>query len=155
MKEYTCPRCAGNKYIEKFKHVEGGVCFECYGKGTVTEEEKNRILKVMATEKKRANTIAKNQKEKLLKSLKKQWFNNADTIYIINEANTFEIKDQLKNDGAKFNYGFKTWYFTEPKKNYNTFSINWNEILESEKEQYASSLRKLIQERSSGILKGY
>jgi hypothetical protein len=29
----VCPRCAGGGYIDAFKHVEGGQCFECGGIG--------------------------------------------------------------------------------------------------------------------------
>lgn len=33
---YECPRCHGGKgVISAFKHVQGGVCFKCGGKGFV------------------------------------------------------------------------------------------------------------------------
>lgn len=28
-----CPRCGGTGVLEKFKHVEGGRCFDCEGSG--------------------------------------------------------------------------------------------------------------------------
>lgn len=40
-----CPKCSGTKaggYIPQYKHVEGGVCFLCQGKGTVTEKQASR-----------------------------------------------------------------------------------------------------------------
>jgi hypothetical protein len=153
MNYYICPRCNGSKIIDKYKHVEGGICFECSGSGRVTQEEKERIEKDIAREAKRSNTKEVNRKSKLLNQLKKEWFNNADTIYILNMSNTYTIKDQLKQDSAIFNYIHKVWYFTEQNDKYNTFTITWEEVAEGEK--YAITLEKLIQERSNGMLKGY
>ena len=79
---HTCPRCQGSKIIEKFKHVESGICFECSGNGYVTEEEKQRIEKDIAREIKRSQTRINNDKEKQLARLKKEWFSNADIIHI-------------------------------------------------------------------------
>ena len=33
----SCPKCGGTGNIKHFRHVEGGVCFECYGTGVVEE----------------------------------------------------------------------------------------------------------------------
>ena len=153
MNYYTCPRCNGNRIIEKYHHVEAGICFECSGSGKVTEEEKNRIEKDIAKEIKRNITYEKNRQQKLVDSLKKQWFNNADKIYIVDNSNTYSIKDQLKQDGALFNYNFKVWYFTEEKDKYDLFTITWEEITENT--SYASNMIKLIKEKSKNGLKGY
>ena len=153
MNYYTCPRCNGNKIIEKYLHVEAGICFECHGNGRVTEEEKNRIEKDIVREVKRNNTIEKNRQQKLVDSLKKRWFNNADKIYIVDNSNTYLIKDQLKQDGAFFNYNFKVWYFTEKKDKYDLFTITWEEVTSNT--SYASNLRNIIKEKSKSGLKGY
>ena len=153
MKYYICPRCSGKGIIDKYKHVENGVCFECSGSGKVTQEEKERIEKDIVRESIRTHKTIQTRQNKLESQLKKQWFNDADSIYIINDNNTYSIKDQLKQDNALFNYDFKVWYFTEQNEKYNTFSVTWQEVANGE--QYAITLRKLIKERSSGILKGY
>ena len=153
MNYYICPRCCGKGIIDKYMHVENGVCFECSGSGKVTQEEKERIEKDIVKEVNRSKTKEVNRKNKLLNQLKKEWFHNADTIYILNVSNTYNIKDQLKQDGAIFNFIHKVWYFTEQNEKYNTFCITWQEVAESE--QYANTLEKLIQERSNGTLKGY
>lgn len=153
MNYYTCPRCNGNRIIEKYLHVEAGICFECSGSGRVTEEEKNRIEKDIAREVKRNNTIEKNRQQKLVDSLKKQWFNNSNVIYIVDNSNTFSIKNQLKQDGALFNYNFKVWYFTENNNNYDLFTISWDEITDNT--SYASNMIKLIKEKSKNGLKGF
>ena len=153
MNYHICPRCNGKGKIEKYNHVENGICFECSGSGRVTEEEKNRIEKDIAKEIKRSNTYEKNRKQKFVDSLKKQWFNNADTIYIIDNSNTYSIKNQLKQDGALFNYDHKVWYFTELKSNYDLFSISWDEITDNT--NYASNMIKLIKKKSKNGLRGF
>ena len=153
MEYFKCPRCSGKGKIEKYNHVENGICFECSGSGSVTQEEKERIEKDIAKEVKRIKTKNENRKNSLLNQLKKQWFNNADTIYILNSANTYSIKEQLKEDGAIFNSIYKVWYFIEMNEKYDTFRIDWNEIANCE--QYAITFEKLIKERSKGLLKGY
>lgn len=153
MNYYICPRCNGNGRIEKYNHVENGICFECSGSGRVTQEEKERIEKDIVRETNRVIKANQTRHNKLLNQLKKQWFNNSDTIYIVNISNTYLIKDQLKRDNAIFNSIYKVWYFTEQNDKYNTFRIDWQEVADGE--QYAITLEKLIQERSNGMLKGY
>ena len=151
MKDHTCPRCGGAGYIDKYKHVEDGICFECSGRGKVTEEEYLRIEKDMAREFKKANK----QKQRLIDSLKKEWFNNSDIIYIVNNKNTYPIKTELKDHGAKYLKTFNIWYFTESKNNYPLFSITWEEVLNDDDKGYAVNLTNLIKTKSEGILKGY
>ena len=144
MNYYTCPRCKGNKIIERYLHVEAGICFECSGSGRVTEEEKNRIEKDIAKEINRNSTYEKNRQQKLVDSLKKQWFSNSNVIYIVDNSNTYLIKDQLKQDGAFFNYNFKVWYFTEKKDKYDLFTITWEEVTSNT--NYATNLMNIINE---------
>lgn len=34
-----CPRCKGHGIISSYKHVEGGICFLCYGVGAISQEQ--------------------------------------------------------------------------------------------------------------------
>ena len=34
-----CNRCGGSGYLPQYSHVEGGVCFKCYGEGVFLEQE--------------------------------------------------------------------------------------------------------------------
>lgn len=151
MKEFTCPRCGGQGHIEKYNHVEAGICFECSGSGKVTEEELQRIEKDIAKEVKKGIT----QKQKLVDSLKKEWFNNSNIIYIVNNNNTYPIRSELKNAGAKYNKHFNIWYFTENKTDYPLFTITWNEVLNDNNKGYAVNMTNLIKTKSNGNLKGY
>ncbi|MDY8021207.1 hypothetical protein [Paenibacillus polymyxa] len=149
----SCPRCGGNGRIEKYKHVQDGVCFECSGAGKVTQEEAQRIEKEIAKQVLKSQKAQENTKRKFLESLKKSWFNGADEIYVVNEINSFEIREQLKLDGAKFN-DFKVWYFTYPNENYNIFKVEWDEVVDEPNDFYAIKLEKIIRERSNGNLRG-
>lgn len=154
MNSYICPRCNGNGRIEKYNHVENGICFECSGSGRVTEEEKDRIEKDIVREIKKQKSRQDAKQKKLIESLKEQWFHDADIIYIIDNCNTYTIKEQLKQDGALFNNTFKIWYFiNNNNNNYNLFSIAWEEVITSD--IFALNMEKLIQARSKNGLKGY
>jgi len=155
MERCICPRCNGRGIIEKYKHVENGVCFECSGSGTVTQEEYTRIQKDIAKEIKKQQKKNQTKQQNLIDSLKKEWFNNSDIIYVLNEKDTFSIKDKLKNDGALWNKTYHVWYFTESKNNYNLFSISWNEVLNDNNRGYAINLTNIIKERSNGNLRGF
>lgn len=150
-----CPKCGGSGNIQKYKHVEAGICFECSGSGIVTDEELIRIEKDIAKETKRQQKKFENDRQKLIDSLKKQWFNNSDTIYIVNESNTFSIKNQLKDSGAVFNNNHKVWYFTEINNNYPVFEIQWNEVLNDNGKGYSVNLQHIIKEKSNGNLRGF
>lgn len=151
MNYYTCPKCQGNRIIEKYKHVEDGICFECSGSGKVTEEERQRIEKDILREFKKTQT----NKQVLINSLKKQWFNDLDIIYIVDNSNTYSIKEQLKQDGAFFNNSHKVWYFKEQNSKYPLFKIEWQEVLNDNGIGYAVNLQHIIKTRSKDNLKGY
>jgi hypothetical protein len=39
-RETTCLRCNGSGRISMFRHIEGGICFACQGRGTITQQVK-------------------------------------------------------------------------------------------------------------------
>jgi hypothetical protein len=39
-----CPRCGGYGKIESFKHVDNGICFECYGAGEIEQEQAEKYI---------------------------------------------------------------------------------------------------------------
>jgi hypothetical protein len=152
---HKCPKCGGSGNIQKYKHVESGVCFECSGSGTVTDEELLRIEKDIAKEIKKQQNKIENDKKKLIESLKKIWFNNSDKIYVINESNTFSIKNQLKDAGAIFNGNHKVWFFTELNNSYPVFEITWAEVLNDNNIGYSVNLKEIIKNKSNGNLRGF
>jgi len=39
----TCGRCSGSGYLDQYKHVQHGVCFDCWGSGNYYPEEPNWV----------------------------------------------------------------------------------------------------------------
>ena len=108
----TCSRCGGDGIIPYFGHVDHGVCFKCGGSGVGGNEE----IKVYTNEygaKLKAQRAAREEakRQKLIAESvewNKEWMEregfNAEGITYLVLGNTYEIKDELKAHGAKFNY---------------------------------------------------
>lgn len=107
----TCGRCGGDGYISYFGHIDQGVCFECGGSGVSTGHE----IKVY-TDEYGAKLTAQREAREAKKRQKlvdesaewnKTWLEregfNADGVTYVVLGNTFDIKDELKEKGAKFN----------------------------------------------------
>lgn len=104
MKKITikCPQCNGTGYIAHYDYNCQGVCFRCNGTGEIQEKQyTEKELKV---------------KEKKMQDKQEVWlkeargFKNTDTLYIVN-GNTYDIKEELKQAGAKWNMWFRAWIF--------------------------------------------
>ena len=124
-----CDRCGGKGIIEYFGHVDSGVCFKCgnnpYSYNTFrvyTEEERQKLD---ATYEKK---LAKKDAEMRAKAEdnKKAWLEKrglAEDLFIVAGANTYGIKDKLKEAGARY-YDGLGWFFTlENKDQMNTLDI--------------------------------
>lgn len=105
-----CPKCGGTGYIPGYEHVEGGVCFMCGGSGRgshsviVRTYEYNQKLVNARLEKAR-----KTAGERNAKYLKSRGFSVEGFAWIV-MGKTFEIKDQLKAAGARWDNTFG-WHF--------------------------------------------
>jgi len=135
--EETCDRCGGSGIIVSRVEngvpipipVDGGVCYKCNGEGKIrkwvkayTEEDMEKYLASREKAKARiAEKLEKERQEKLDKSKENQekflakWGYDVENpqIWLVGGGNTFEIKDQLKELGCKFNPAFG-WYSTQP-----------------------------------------
>ena len=114
-----CPRCGGMGEIPAFGHIDQGVCFKCAGAKyfyntfrAYTQEEREKMD---------AQYLAKQDKKKLeaeaqSEANKKIWMEKygfGKDIFIVAGGNTFAIKDQLKEAGARYYQGIG-WFFSEP-----------------------------------------
>ena len=105
-----CPKCGGTGYIPGYEHVEGGVCFMCGGSGRgsrsviVRTYEYNQKLVNARMEKAR-----KTAGERNAKYLQSRGFSVEGFSWIV-MGKTFEIKDQLKAAGARWDDTFG-WHF--------------------------------------------
>lgn len=116
-----CERCCGKGEIPYFGHVDQGVCFKCNGARyfyntfrAYTEEERQKLD--AAYEKK----LAKRDAEMRAKAEdnKKTWLEKyglAEFLFIVAGANTYGVKDKLKEAGARY-YNGLGWFFTLENK---------------------------------------
>ena len=114
-----CERCGGVGKIPYFGHIDGGVCFKCGGNPwsystfrAYTEEERAKLD--AAYQKKVDKKIA--DLEAASEVNKKAWmekygFGADGIIFIVAGGNTYNIKDALKDAGARFYQGIG-WFFT-------------------------------------------
>lgn len=125
--EDECPRCHGTGRYGTY-----GVCFKCNGSGKYEHEiiertpeyEQKLADKRAEREFERAKAKAPARNERLFK------YNNLGEngdVYIV-LGNTYQIKDELKEDGARFNRIFG-WYFNKPYDKYPTQRIEGKDFL--------------------------
>lgn len=123
-----CERCEGSGYFGPIV-VDGGICYECKGIGYVskwvkayTPEEYDKYVaqQKRAKERKHAQWEAKMKQleadsEINKKELLTRWGFEPENpgVHIVVGGNTYEIKDELKGAGARYNAAFG-WYFTAP-----------------------------------------
>ena len=118
-----CPKCGGTGYIPGYEHVEGGVCFLCGGSGRgsrqviVRTEEYNKKLVEARLAKAR-----KTAGERNAKYLKSRGFSAEGLAWVV-MGSTFEIKDQLKAAGARWDNTFG-WHFDHEVVEFPTVRIS-------------------------------
>lgn len=130
----TCRRCGGDGIIPYFAHVDHGVCFECGGSGVGGNEEikvytdaygaKLKAQREARAEAKRQKLIAESG-EKNKEWLEREGFNAEGTTYLV-LGNTYEIREELKANGAKFNY-ILGWHMADPK-HFDVVSLNVEQV---------------------------
>ena len=119
-----CWKCGGKGVIPYFGHVDSGVCFACGGSGkfgkrarVYTTEEREKMD--AAAERKRERDLEKKKAEAAAK--RQAWMDKYNlhdgNIFIVAGCNSFEIKDQLKAQGAKFYSGLGWFFGTETVPN--------------------------------------
>ena len=152
--EETCDRCGGSGIIAARVEnghivpipVDGGICYKCYGEGKIrkwvkayTEDEMNKYLASQERAKERkAEKAELERQEKLNKSKENQeellakWGYDVENplIWLVGGGSTYEIKDQLKEQGCKFHPALG-WYNTHPidvPEGYGMVSINFYDV---------------------------
>lgn len=152
--EEKCDRCGGSGIIAARVEnghiipipVDSGICYKCNGEGKIhkwvkayTEEEMDKYLTSQEKAKaKRAEKAELEKQEKLNKSKENQeallakWGYDIENplIWLVGGGSTYEIKDQLKEMGCKFNPAFG-WYSNHPidvPTNYGMVSINFYDV---------------------------
>ena len=117
-----CDRCTKGVYVTRVENGQliphpafGGVCLKCGGSGFITKEvrlytdkefEQMEKASIKAAEKREAAREQKMKAEyanKRAKWLEENCFNENLTTFVYFPADSFEVKDSLKDAGFKFN----------------------------------------------------
>ena len=152
--EEKCDRCGGLGFIvtrvENDQYipipVDSGICYKCNGEKVIrkwvkayTEEEMDKYIASQERAKERRIEKAEQERqEKLNKSKENQeellakWGYDIENplIWLVGGGSTYEIKDQLKEAGCKFNPAFG-WYSPQPidvPEGYGLVNINFYDV---------------------------
>lgn len=134
--DYTCTRCGGAGHSDAWKFT-GYTCYKCGGSG---KQESPQIYKKYTPEyeakleerreKRRNKEIEKQLKgadERNKTFFKKDGFDENGNTWLVLGNNTFDIKDELKEDGARFT-NLLNWHFYFETDKYPTIKINIDSI---------------------------
>lgn len=136
--DYTCSRCGGVGGSDEWIYT-GYTCYECGGSGRrvkpkvykkYTPEYRAKLDEraELRAEKKRLKRVEE-FKANLNEHIQAKGF-NADSKIYVTIGDTYHIKDQLREAGAKWNTRFYSWVFTEKPDQYNTVEITAEECLD-------------------------
>ena len=122
-KDDVCPKCNGSGYINYYSHVAAGVCFLCGGSGfhTTTWKEMTPEYAQKLADKRLAKMRAKAD-ERNKNFFKSIGFSEDGKAWVV-AGKTYEIKEQLKEAGAKFCAGIG-WHFDHEVSEYTCFEIS-------------------------------
>ena len=127
--ETQCPKCGGNGYIDYYAYNQGGVCFNCGGTGEKTTTWKEYTPEYAQKLADRRLAKAKKQApEKNAKTFKRNGFSEDGKAWVV-VGDTFEIKDELKEAGAKWS-GIMGWHFDRADNGYDCFEVAADDLME-------------------------
>ena len=149
--ESACPKCGGSGYISYYGHIDGGRCFKCLGTGVYYHTWKEYTEEY--SEKLAERRVAKAKKGADVRNaefLKKNGFSEDGVAWVV-IGNTYDIKDELKSEGAKFNPTLG-WHFDHQPENHDCFTVNVNDVcIKDYKDDYlwndAVTIVKELQEK--------
>ena len=123
----ACRKCGGEGYLAGYEHIEGGVCFMCGGSGyhPHTWKELTPEYAAKLAERRLAKAKAK-APERNAKFLRSQGFSEDGRAWFP-AGNTFEIKDQLKAAGARYN-DLLGWHFDHPVSEFTCFEVSIDDL---------------------------
>lgn len=134
----TCGKCSGTGMIDYYRPVNGGVCFDCNGAGWVEYDTKEYTpeyeekLRVQA-EKRRERKIAKEREkapELNAEFFKKNGFNHEGKTYFV-LGNTFDIKEELKVQGAKWDNLSRHWHMPTPPEGHDYLELTVDDMYDA------------------------
>lgn len=133
-----CLKCGGTGMIDIYRPINGGECFDCWGSGiaewdekeyTPEYEEKLRIQREKRAAKKLAEEKA-HAAEKNAEFFQKNGFNPEGKTYVV-LGNTFEIKEELKAQGAKWDSTSRHWHMPTPPEGREYLELTVDDMYEA------------------------
>jgi hypothetical protein len=131
----NCSRCGGAGGSDRWKFT-GVTCFKCGGNGR--QQGKRKIY----TPEHQVKLDAQREKRRLKKEAEireqagernKLWLEDIgygqEKIYVVTE-HSYEIKEELREAGAKFSRQFGNWYFSEKPEKWHTAELEVAELIE-------------------------
>lgn len=137
----TCGRCGGRGFIDGYRYVDGGRCYECWGSGVTDHPDTVKVYTpehAEKLEKQRAARAAKREKEAYERlcatydeRMAKAGFGKEDSEWVIYrvKGDTFSIKEELKAKGCKFKSQVG-WYSPSPLEGYESQRMTSTMVLE-------------------------
>lgn len=130
--DYTCDKCGGRGGADVWAYT-GWTCYKCGGSGRMDKpsrwkeytpeyEAKLKIRRAKAHEK-AVEKMAAEAAEKNKVFFAYNGFNPDGYMFIV-LGNTYEIREQLKAAGARYNKYFKCWTFDHEVAEYNTLKVH-------------------------------
>lgn len=137
--DYTCPRCGGLGGADQWAYT-GWTCYECGGTG---RKERPTLIKKYTPEyeaklaERRAKRAAKKLAELRAKAdeknaefFEKNGFDSKGKTYII-LGDTFEIKEELKAQGAKWDNISHHWHIATKPENMETLELSVDDMYDA------------------------
>lgn len=135
--DYTCRKCGGVGGADQWTYT-GWTCYSCGGTGksdkpqlikkyTPEYEAKLKAMREKRAEKAKAKRI-EDLNSKLQEMLELRGFSGEGKIYAVT-GDTYSLKDELREAGAKWKQRLNCWTFAEPSTQYPTVEIGWEEVL--------------------------
>ena len=156
----VCSRCGGSGQYS-YNQMDGTKCYGCMGSGLQRKDRRVLTEKEQAS-RDRAKAKAKAAKEvqqeanrvehiRMAKErrIEKYGFANG-IIYIVAARDTYEIHDELKAQGAR--YQPQTgWYFTEPTSSVATVTLTAAEALDADN-QWVDNVEEIVRAKVAAVV---
>ena len=124
-----CSKCGGTGYIECYRHVDGGICFQCGGTGIHTESWKEYTPEYAEKlEQRRTARLIKQAPDRNAR-LFKRWHLAGDGSCWVVLGDTYAIRDTLKAAGAHY-HPYLGWYFDHEVVGYDCAKMSISQICE-------------------------
>lgn len=133
-----CLKCGGTGIIRIYIPINGGECFDCGGSGICEWDEKEYTpehkAKLEEQRKKRWEKKVEAEKAKAPKKnaefFKKNGFNEEGKTYFV-LGNTYDIKEKLKAQGAKWDNASRHWHMANKPEGREVVEISVDEIYDA------------------------